>query len=132
MVAVEAATPIALRTWLGPLWDDAHAEPADTSTPRASSACSSGSPGTPARLRLTMCGARGAPAQFTPAETPAAASARCSVASSSAQRACRAAAPSIARRTAAPNPAIPGTFSVPERTPRCWPPPAHNGVMRAR
>ena len=58
---VRSSTPIAFKVALGPAVLDAQADPADASTPRASSACSSGSAGSPGNASEAMCGARGAP-----------------------------------------------------------------------
>ena len=97
--AVRLSTPIAFSVGLGPAVRDAQAEPAEASTPRASSACSSGSAGRPGNASEAMCGARGAAVTVgrAPATTLASApSAACSKRSRSA--ATRSAAPS---RTAA-------------------------------
>ena len=73
--AVRSSTPIAFSVGLGPAVRDAQAEPADASTPRASSACSSGSAGRPGNASDAMWGARGAPVTVgrTPGTTPASA-----------------------------------------------------------
>ena len=41
-------------------------------------------------------------------------------------------APADASRTAAPKPTIPGTFSVPDRSPRSCPPPKTSGARATR
>ena len=73
--AVRSSIPIAFSVGLGPAVRDAQAEPADASTPRASSACSSGSAGRPGNASDAMWGARGAPVTVgrTPGTTPASA-----------------------------------------------------------
>ncbi len=94
------------------------------STPRASSACSSGSAGSPGKASELMCGARAAP--VTVGRAPGtAASAAASSRSRSAATATSAPASSARRAsaTARPNPTMPGRFSVPPRRPRSWPPP---------
>ena len=72
----------------GPRVRDAQAEPAEASTPRASSACSSGSAGRPGNASDAMCGRAGGArhrARERPGTTPAsAASAACSKRSRSA------------------------------------------------
>ena len=134
--AVSSSTPMAAQAVARAARSrEAQAEPAEASTPRASRACRSGSAGRPGKAARRCAGARGR--RVTVAAAASGARPSAARLQGVAQRRHRRGAPGRGRgapaRGAGRSPRRPGTFSVPERSPRSWPPPSHSGASaRAR
>src|SRR5881628_3290077 len=127
--ASAAFSPIASNTWLAVglwLWQ---AEPVDTNIPSCSSRCSSVSPRTLPNVAFTRWGA--APSGGVLIRTSGIARICSRRRSCSARiRAVVSSKSAASSRAAAPRPAMPGTFSVPGRTPRSCSPPPSCGASR--
>ena len=122
--------PIARSTWDGSSVPDEQAEPVETATPSRSSAMSSDSASTPSKLMLVVFGTR---RPRSPLTTVPGTFSRIPVSSRSRRAAISAwpaPAAAFASLAAAPNPAMPGTFSVPARRLRSCPPPVWPAASR--
>ncbi len=127
--ATSGSRPMASSTWLAPTLPDEQAAPALTAMPARSSAITSVSAACRARRCTTCWARRGASAPMTTASgvdaharRPPAGRAGLPCGHAAPDRRCAASA------AAAPKPAMAGTFSVPARRRRSWPPP----VMQRR
>src|SRR5215467_821997 len=123
-------TPMAARTWDAATLPDEHAEPDDRAKPirsRLIRAVSARSPGAANRLVLGNRSALRPNTTVGPPANPASSRSRKDrIRSQSSGMA------TLTDAAAAPNPAIPATFSVPARAPRSWPPPLSRGSARCK
>ena len=120
--------PMASRTWLGSATPALHADPVETSIPRASSSSNSESPSQSLKDKCALSGKR--PSGHPTAARPRRCSRHRSISASRSSLSRRASSAwcLIACSTATANPAVAGASSVPDRTSRSWPPPCRIGV----